>query len=223
VLPDAVPIVILMPFGPVQWVYELGDTDGPPVPGSEADPLKAAGEVEEGAFEKLVEKGKTLGAVIEDGPYGACLAGTAASLLRHKDRVRRGGSTRHPWWRIRLNGRMDAPTRFSTLAHELGHMCCGHLGAHPRGYWDDRRALEKPVKEIEAETVGYLLCARRGIRTRSADYLRDYLKAANIGRPDAGRILVAVDLLEGRLGVSDKPSARERRQEPVAGQLSMFE
>lgn len=222
VLPDAVPIVILMPFGPVQWVYELGDTEGPPVPGSEASPLKATGAAEEGAFEELAALGKALGAVIEDGPYGALLAGTAASLQQHRDRIQRGGSVQHPFWRIRLNGRLDQPSRFATLAHELGHVCCGHLGAHPRGYWDDRRALDKPLKEIEAETVSYLLSARRGISTRSADYLRDYLTAGNITQPDIGRILVTVDLLEGRLGVGDAPASRERRPGPVTGQLSMF-
>ncbi len=32
VAPDAVPIVILQPFGPVQFVYDVGDTQGSPLP-----------------------------------------------------------------------------------------------------------------------------------------------------------------------------------------------
>lgn len=32
VAPDAVPIVILLPFGPVQFIYDVGDTQGPPLP-----------------------------------------------------------------------------------------------------------------------------------------------------------------------------------------------
>lgn len=40
---DAVPIVILRPFGPVEFIYELGDTSGRPVPGADYDPFGAAG------------------------------------------------------------------------------------------------------------------------------------------------------------------------------------
>jgi len=42
VAPDAVPIVILQPFGPVQFIYDVGDTLGPPLPtGAEWGPFAA--------------------------------------------------------------------------------------------------------------------------------------------------------------------------------------
>jgi hypothetical protein len=33
-----------------------------------------------------------------------------------------------PVYRISFNGRLDTAERFVTIAHELGHIFCGHLG-----------------------------------------------------------------------------------------------
>ena len=47
VLPDAIPIIILRPFGPVQFLYEQNDTKGRPIPGQDQNPLFAQGVVPE--------------------------------------------------------------------------------------------------------------------------------------------------------------------------------
>jgi hypothetical protein len=54
VLPDAVPIMILWPFSPIRFVYELEDT-GPPVDrGSINDPFAVDGELQPRVFASLV-------------------------------------------------------------------------------------------------------------------------------------------------------------------------
>ena len=40
---DAIPVVVLQPFGPVRFLYELGDTTGDPLPGSEQLSIFAEG------------------------------------------------------------------------------------------------------------------------------------------------------------------------------------
>ncbi|MEN2786742.1 ImmA/IrrE family metallo-endopeptidase [Sphingomonas qilianensis] len=56
-------------------------------------------------------------------------------------------------WRIRLNIRHRPAERFITLAHELAHLYCGHLGPSHVGDWTDRRALPSVAREIEAEWI----------------------------------------------------------------------
>lgn len=64
---------------------------------------------------------------------------------------------------------------FATAVHELGHLFCHHLTAVPRKAWEIRY-LNHASNEFEAESVSYIVCARLGIKTTSADYLSGYCK-----------------------------------------------
>jgi hypothetical protein len=166
---DAVPINILQPFGPVQFVYEIGDTDGPPLPrGAEWGPFGASGNLRRGEWEKAIGGGAKCGIKIElIDNYGAGLAGTAAVLHRTEGSflIRGTDDTR---FRVRINSRLDKLGRFARLAHELGHIYCGHLGGDSRSRWADRSGeLELGQRELEAEAVSWLICRRLGLETRS--------------------------------------------------------
>ena len=63
-----------------------------------------------------------------------------------------------------------------TLAHELAHLYCGHLGTPNDNWWPDRRGLSEAVREFEAESVAFLLCSRLGIENPSHEYLAEYIK-----------------------------------------------
>jgi len=76
-----------------------------------------------------------------------------------------------------LNSKHSAPEKYATLAHELGHLYCGHLGTPKDRWWPDRRGLSDELCELEAESVCYLLCKRLDIDNPSAEYLSDYVKA----------------------------------------------
>ena len=73
VLPDAVPIIMLWPFGPIRFIYELADT-GPPIDrGSINDPFAARGEFKKGTLSKLesnLKKQKTFRIIIEPRRQG---------------------------------------------------------------------------------------------------------------------------------------------------------
>jgi hypothetical protein len=90
-------------------------------------------------------------------------------------------------FRITINDRLEPKERFATLAHELGHIFCGHLvGCTAPGRDEDesglpdRRSLGRDEKEIEAEAVAYVVVARGGLITRSAQYLKDHVQRAKI-------------------------------------------
>src|SRR5271157_3673267 len=61
--------------------------------------------------------------------------------------------------------------RYATIAHELAHLYCGHLGTPDPRWWPDRRRLAHVIEESEAESVCYLVCARLGIDNPSENYL----------------------------------------------------
>jgi hypothetical protein len=80
-----------------------------------------------------------------------------------------------------------------TVAHELGHIFCGHVGRcdtlQGKSGWPDRRGLPTNVKEMEAEAVAWLIASRAGIQTGSAAYLKRHVEAGNT-------MLVDVDLVD---------------------------
>jgi hypothetical protein len=52
VKPDAVPVVILQPFGPVRFVFEVSDTEGKAIRGQQASTLFADGEVSQKLYDR---------------------------------------------------------------------------------------------------------------------------------------------------------------------------
>ena len=88
--------------------------------------------------------------------------------------------------------------QYSTLAHELGHIFSGHLGPVGDGVrWSDQRNLEARVKEIEAESICYLVCQRQGLKTNSEEYLAGYA-GSEICMPDISldRVLKVTNWIE---------------------------
>ena len=195
----AVPIVILQPFGPVSFVYEYSDVDGVRFPGADASSLFASGPVTEDAFRRMARSatGNRI-EVTETDQYGGLLAGTAEAIAHLPDALT--GSDGHPRWSIRLNSRHDLPTRFATLAHELGHIYCGHLGGNPAGKWPSRARTVKSHahREIEAESVCWLVCRRNGITSRSKEYLARLINDSGIEGVSMFSIYMAANRIEAK-------------------------
>lgn len=228
VLPDAVPIIILWPFGPIRFVYELADT-GPPLERDDPnDPFAVKGEFSPQTLATLIralEKQKLFRVKTEFRRHGYDSAGTAAfhgvdgrpgvdppsalgppatdvqTVTSEVEGIRVYG--------VVINDRMTPAERFVTLAHELGHIFCGHLGgcqtittkANESG-WPDRTHLSRSEREVEAEAVAYLVAARAGLKPASASYLRPHAKAANLSKVDVDTIVRAAARIERLAGTS---------------------
>ncbi len=76
---------------------------------------------------------------------------------------------------VALNSKHTEAQHIGTLAHELGHIFCGHLGAVKEGFWPDNSSAPKDVREFEAEAVAYLVTDRLGLDLGSHKYLAGYL------------------------------------------------
>jgi hypothetical protein len=223
VLPDAVPIMILWPFSPIRFVFELEDT-GPPIDRESIhDPFAAQGEFRSkflSALESNLKKRKNFIITIEKRRQGFSRAGTAAAqgnLWNHGEPAEPIGKfvrentistseaspNRAPAFRVTVNDRLEPKERFVTIAHELGHIFSGHLGAcasqgnqEEESGWPDRRRLGKDEREVEAEAIAFLVASRAGLVTRSAAYLAAYARRADMTKVDVELIVRSAARIE---------------------------
>jgi hypothetical protein len=197
---DAVPIILLQPFGPVQFVYDVGDTTGPPLPQHENwDPFGVNGTLPKRVWDRAVGAAKACDIRVEAiDNYGAALAGTATVVhdMNGSQTLEFSGGAR---FRIRINSRLELPARFATLAHEMGHIYCGHLGGDEKGRWADRSSqLTGGQCELEAEAVSWLVCRRLGLEPRSAEYLSAHVGDGDLDRISTFAITAAAHRVEAR-------------------------
>jgi hypothetical protein len=204
VSPDARPILILQPFGPVSYVFEYIDTEGQEIPGETQSCLFAEGVVSDDQYKNTIEAAKKYGVVTElSENYGNLLAGTAAGLNIYPEKLA-WIKKDVPTFRIRLNAKHDLPTRFATLAHELGHVYCGHVGGDNQGRWPDRSKTSSALQELEAEATAWLVCQRIGLKTRSAEYLHQLIKEEHVHSVNLYAIFDAAGRIEAKKGMSKK-------------------
>jgi hypothetical protein len=199
VRPGAMPIVILVPRGPFSLVYEYEDTEGP-TPQQPLTLFAATGNVSTADWDRLkraVERdGKTrqensIFRVEETG-----LGHGRAGDVQH----RRDANGRFV---VRINANLDAPSRWATLVHEVGHVYCGHCGRHERGWWSDRRTLpglhpsmQDDIREFEAEAVAWIVASRADIETNSVEYLAAKVAPLDNERVDIDAVLQAANHIE---------------------------
>jgi hypothetical protein len=174
VKPDARPLVILVPFGPVSFVYDLVDTEGKSLPEYLADPFSVVGKLSQRIWDFTLNNCPRDGIAVVKAEHSALKAGEIArydSEIHAESVVGAGFRIEYV---VALNEKFDLATHYATLAHELGHLYCGHLGGSQAGEWKSRVDLSKEVIEVEAESVAYLVCSRLGLETKSEKYIAYY-------------------------------------------------
>jgi hypothetical protein len=169
--PGARPYVILRTMGPVAFVFDLSDTE-PIHPGDDRVPMAAAnpfatnGEPPRGTFERMTECCLKLAVEVAEQELGTGLAG---KVIREPKR--------QPPYRVLLNSKHTEAQKLGTLAHELAHVLCGHLGEDKANSIPGRTDLTQSIEEFEAEAVAFLVTDRLGLDIGSVSYLAGYLSA----------------------------------------------
>jgi hypothetical protein len=104
---------------------------------------------------------------------------------------------------MKINRNHNPNTQFATLAHELGHLCLGHQGVDRALGIPDRLGIDHAQREIEAESVSYLVCCRNGVENSSEAYLAGYVKQhTTIGQIDLYQVMRAAGGVEKMLGLN---------------------
>ena len=105
---DARPVIILAPMHPVLFVYELDDTDGPPLPDDFEKFATASGDWKPGVLDKVLENAERDRIQVRVGTLSSTLAGYANRELRDRSKwkmrvVLREGIGRAEWLRDTLS------------------------------------------------------------------------------------------------------------------------
>jgi hypothetical protein len=190
--PYARPLVILRNFGPVEFVYDILDTEGEPLP-PDAFVFPTAGIVPHGWMQAAAGRLASSAVKIVWLDYGDGKAGHARPLTRHGDRNQLES------FEVGVNRNHEAPVQVVTLAHELAHIYLGHCGGDAKRGVNFNRPDDLALREVEAETVAYLVAKRTGLSPRSEAYLDRYEGAFD--RLDLHRIMKAANAIERELGL----------------------
>jgi hypothetical protein len=203
---NARPLIILIPFHPVDFVFDAIDTK--PI-----DKTKNVDDnfVIEGIIEKFkldYEQGEWcymdnlwVNMKKEGIYYQKCTSGSELfAEIRtdlsedlyvpvYKDVV----VPHHSYFTISVNSYMGLTEEVSRIFHELAHLFCHHFKC---AWWEGRPCSEKE-KEFEAETVSYLVCQRLGIRSHAVEYLAHYFEENDmIPEISAELMFQAVDIIQ---------------------------
>lgn len=218
------PLLILWPFGPVVLVYDVLDTDGDALPEDVAS-FFAQGAIDDGqlkTFAKIIGKKGIEWYWVDAGDQKAGSICVIKRATKDKEATQ---------YRMHMNKNHITAVQFATLAHELGHLFLGHLGADRALNVSQRPAMNHAQREIEAESVAYLVCARNGVISKSETYLANYIKCnTTIDHLDLYQVMRAAGQVEALLGLTahtkyDKPTAlkpvsKKSRVEPISDLFS---
>ena len=187
------PLLVLRTMGPVDFVFDILDTEGRelPVDAFEFPTLGALTDQEFAEHMKTVARENIDLAPLDVGD-------TQAGYIRMA--ARSGDPKRKHRYELGYNKNHPAPTRFVTVAHELGHLYLGHLGEDRARRVPERHGLPKDLKEVEAESAAYLVAMRNGLKPRSESYLSSYKGA--FSALDVFAINRAANAVETAMGVS---------------------
>lgn len=204
---NARPVIILMPFYPVEFLFDISDT-------KQID--KTRKEDENFIIEQIIKEHMAtcksdvsfyMKNLKENLPkYGIhySIDYQVGSQIHAEIRLDQSEKMHikvnkdhyiehHNHFTISVSSRTDEVGQLARILHELGHLFCHHI-AYP--WWKDR-FYTKAEKEFEAETVSYLVAKRLGIYTPSIEYLSNYVdEKGNIPSILINRIFDAVDLIE---------------------------
>lgn len=188
--PYARPLVVLRNFGPVEFVYDILDTEGDPLPEA-AFSFPTSGEVPADWLSRAEQALGRISIRILWLDRGDHTAGHARRLTDHGDR------TRLETFEVGVNRNHPSVTQLVTLAHEMAHIYLGHCGGDEKRGVKFNRPDDLALREVEAETVAYLVAKRAGVTPRSENYLDQYKGAFD--QLDLHRILRITGVVEKHL------------------------
>lgn len=201
------PMVVLFPFGPVDFVYDISDTEGPQL--TDEDMIfwwrENGGTLEDNVISRTVDNMKELGIMYNSesiGTYVGRVSGRTAgyaSIAENNSYL----VTLHP----RYN--KSSVEAYGVICHELAHILLGHLGEvavykeNKKGekvktiITENRRHVPRHICELEAELSAWIVFSNIGIEKSSIPYLATWLRnEEDIRELNISEVLKAVRKIE---------------------------
>lgn len=149
-------------------VFNVSDTHGEPLPSSPTRP--APGKASPGTLEGLRDRVGQAGYSYEETEIPDCRPRTGEGTLGYTDPQNK---------RIVVDARLNDAQKASTIAHELGHVHCGHVDRDYSEYRQHRGQME-----TEAEMTAYLVNRSRGMTRDQVDaFSPGYIAGWSRGNP----------------------------------------
>ena len=179
---NARPLVILQKYGPISYVFEIGDTQSSQqmlmgfynteqqILEELSHPYQTTGEVQHQLYENLTRALAYYGIALDTFRVAADFG---AQILKTNCRVKVRDIETNGYYVINVNDQADESTAFASICHELGHLFCRHLPPPFKSedkWWKMRRPSWE-TREFEAEIVSFIICERYGIGNKSWEYL----------------------------------------------------
>jgi hypothetical protein len=203
---DARPMVILAPMTPVLFVYDLIDIEGPNLPERLINPFETKGEFDVKKLELTIENLSRDKIKVLKKPFSFLHAGSAVKY-HFLDPVRNASSKVE----IHINSELNEADAYAILCHEIAHIYLGHLGNDKDEWWPNRRKLEHHSKELEAESVAYLVCYRFGLKTKSEEYLASHITSEDdMKLISVEKVIKTAGLIE-RMGTKKLSQRKEKK------------
>ena len=204
--PNARPLIILVPFHPVDFLFDVTDTK----------PIYNIKNVDDNVvINKIIERFMydykrgddfyMYNLCVNLEKQGICLNSFVAGSELHAE-IKTDQSEilyvqvykdvelpHHNYFTISVNSGLSRSEALSRIFHELAHLFCHHFSCS----WWKGRPCSKIEKEFEAETVSFLVCQRLGIESSAVEYLADYFLENNlIPEISAELVFQAVDIIQ---------------------------
>lgn len=195
--PNARPLLILWPFGPVALVYDVMDTEGKQLP-EEVAVFYARGPINDNRILSFIPKMMAKHIEVCWMDAGDKKAG-AIRVIKRADK-----NNKYNYYSMDINRNHEAAIKFVTLTHELAHLFLGHLGPDRSLHVPERSLPPLQQRELEAESVAYLVCARNRVKSKSETYLKNYVdNNTTIDNLDVYNIMRAAGQIETMLGLTE--------------------
>lgn len=192
------PMIILFPFGPVDFVYDLNDTEGEEITDEKTLSWwrEKGGTLDDKIIINTTKNLETLNidfkrvAPREYLKTNSLTTGGFAERLSDQD------------LRIALHPRYSEASleSYGVLCHEIAHILLGHLGRieiETKGgnkrkieIAKDRKYIKHNIKELEAELVAWIVFNSMGIEKNSESYMASWLiKEGNVQQIEIVEVL----------------------------------
>lgn len=162
--PGARAIIILAPMSPVRFVFDVRDTEGPPLPPTSPPTSMTANRAAQRLLDTTLNSCGAQHIAVRDaaglGPAAERALRLTPALRRKHAELDLGPSTRYL---VLLDSGLSLEAKYAALVLELGRIFCGHLGIDSDAWWLDRQDLDLDRIEMEAAAVAHLVCRRRGL------------------------------------------------------------
>jgi hypothetical protein len=166
--PGAQPILILAPMAPVLFVFDLKDTEGDPLAEGFSPSGVTRSRLPARILDHTLHNCNRQRIAVREAPMidpagEQAVRLTPAVRKAYADLDLEAGQR----YLILIAPDLSPEEKFATLALELSHIFCGHLGDDADAWWPDRRDLELEQILFEAEAAAFLVCRRKGLERLS--------------------------------------------------------